>query len=178
MKDVLIVGDGPGGLSAALLLAKNDMDVAVFGTDETPMHKAMLYNYLGIPEITGSKFQEVAREQVASFGAELHEAKVSALRQEDDGFVVETEDGQSHQGRYVILALAQKPLFNSLGLDAQPEVDRDGRTEIEGVYVVGWPVRRQKIQAIISAGDGAAAALGILSEEAGEPVHDFDVIES
>jgi len=60
MADVLIVGDGPAGLSAALFLAKNDMSVTVFGQDTTPMHKAMLYNYLGIPEMTGSDFQKTS----------------------------------------------------------------------------------------------------------------------
>ena len=53
MADVLIIGDGPGGLSAALFLAKNDMNVTVFGQNKTLMHDAMLYNYLGIPQITG-----------------------------------------------------------------------------------------------------------------------------
>ena len=56
-------------------------------------------------------------------------------------------------------------------------VDRNGRTSVEGLYVVGWSTRTRKIQAIISAGDGAAAALDILSAEAGEDVHDFDVVE-
>ena len=61
MTTVMIVGDGPGGLSAALYLAKLKMDVIVFGVDQTDMHKAMLYNYLGIPEMTGSEFQRIAR---------------------------------------------------------------------------------------------------------------------
>ena len=42
MADVLIIGDGPGGLSAALFLAKNDMAVTVFGQNKTFMHDAML----------------------------------------------------------------------------------------------------------------------------------------
>ena len=61
MSSVVIVGDGPGGLSAALFLAKNKLQVTVFGQDQTAMHYAYLYNYLGLPEIDGSDFQEIAR---------------------------------------------------------------------------------------------------------------------
>jgi thioredoxin reductase len=46
MARVNIVGDGPGGLSAALFLAKNGHEVKVFGQDTTAMNFAYLYNYL------------------------------------------------------------------------------------------------------------------------------------
>lgn len=180
MTDVIIIGDGPAGLSAALFLAKRDMQVDVFGPDNTPMHKAMLYNYLGIPEMTGTEFQKVAREQVREFGARLHDEKVSTAEQTDDGFAVQTTGGQTFEAPYLILATSNKALMDALELDRDggtAVVDRNGRTNIDDAYAVGWATRSQKIQAIISAGDGAAAALDILSKEAGEDVHDFDVPE-
>ena len=69
--DVVIVGDGPGGLSAALFLAKMGKQVAVYGQDNTAMHAALLKNYLGIVEMTGTEFQEIARAQVKQFGAQV-----------------------------------------------------------------------------------------------------------
>ncbi len=186
MTRIAIVGDGPGGLSAGLFLAKNGAEVHVFGDDETPMHKAMLNNYLGIPEVEGRAFQRIAREQVEGFGAHLHHTKVAQVRpahgaqaaEQPEGFEVETDAGETFEVDYVILAMAQRPLLTSLGLNPSPQVDRSGRSEkVSRVYVVGWPVRQKKIQAIIVAGDGAAAALDILSREAGEDVHDFDVID-
>lgn len=177
--NVLIIGDGPGGLSAALFLAKNGMSVDVFGTDGTPMHKAMLKNYLGIEELAGTEFQERAREQVAGFGANLHEAKVTEIEQTTDGFKLVTDDGAEHTGDYVIVAVSNKRLLDQLGVERDEKgavVDRNGRTSVDRAYAVGWATRGQKIQAIISAGDGAAAALDILSLEKGEPMHDFDVV--
>jgi hypothetical protein len=47
-------------------------------------------------------------------------------------------------------------------------------TSIENAYTTGAMVRDQEWQAVISAGDGGAAALDILSKEKGEHFHDFD----
>ena len=179
MADVIIVGDGPGGLSAALFLAKKDMSVVVFAQDKTLMHKAMLYNYLGIPEIEGSEFQRIGREQVQKFGAQIVEQEVSAIEKTANGFEV-TAAGQQHAGRYLILCTGPaNPLAEGLGISKGAdglENDRNGRTTVDGLYVIGWSARLKKIQAIISAGDGAAAALDILSAEAGEDIHDFDLV--
>ena len=56
--DVVIVGDGPGGLSAAVFLAKNGLSTVVYGQDKTAMHWALVKNYLGFPEIHGTEFQK------------------------------------------------------------------------------------------------------------------------
>ncbi|MCY3787562.1 MAG: thioredoxin reductase [Gemmatimonadetes bacterium] len=145
------------------------------------MHKAMLYNYLGIPKIAGPEFQQIGREQVRDFGGEIQDVEVSSVEKGEGGFVVETADGQSHQSQYLILVTGpSNPLAESLGVAKEADglaADRNGRTSVEGLYVLGWSTRLKKIQAIISAGDGACAALDILSAKAGEDIHDFDLIE-
>ncbi len=177
--DVAIVGDGPCGLSAALLLAKNDLSVEVFGLDETAMHSAYLYNYLGIEELGGTPLVERAREQCASFGADPTEAEVTDVAETDGGFRVETDGGETTEARYLVIATGtDRSLAEALDLEMDGKViraDRTGATSREHVYAGGWATRAHKIQAAISVGDGAAIALEILSAEAGEPVHDFDV---
>ena len=184
MADVLIIGDGPGGLSAGLFLAKNDMDVTVFGQNETFMHKAMLYNYLGIPQITGSEFQEIARKQAEGFGCKILDVEVTEIEKKDAGFAVSTADGNKHEAKYLILATGfEEGLVDKLELSRDSNnddaviADRDGKIDIENLYVIGWLTRGQRTQAIISAGEGAAAALSILSIEAGRDIHDFDVVK-
>jgi thioredoxin reductase (NADPH) len=174
---VIVVGDGPGGLSAALFLAKNGHDVTVFGQDKTAMNFAHLHNYLGIPEIAGTDFQRIARDQVIGFGARLRDEAVTSIAV-GETFTVTTDTG-AHEGEYLVLTEGKSPeLARSIGAD-QDEwgaivVDRDNRSSIDRVYVVGRSVRPTRSQAIISAGAGAVAALDILAREAGTDTQDWD----
>lgn len=176
MASVIIVGDGPGGLSAALFLAKNGHETTVFGVDKTAMNFAHLHNYLGIPEIAGTEFQKRAKDQVKSFGAKINESEVISVSV-DDGFTVTTEMGESNAD-YLILTEGKNPeLARSLDLatdGAGIMVDRDFKSSTDRVYVVGRSARPERSQAIISAGAGAIAALDILAIEAGKDVQDWD----
>jgi thioredoxin reductase len=178
MANVIVVGGGAAGLSAALFTQKNGLETTVFDTDGTWLHKAHLFNYLGIGSVDGSVFLEQARSQVDNFGVDRQEAKVTDVAESGDGFTVETEDG-SHDADYVILATgANRDLAESLGCDFDGDlvdVDVTMETSVEGAYATGAMVRAEEWQAVISAGDGAAAALNILSTEKGENFHDFDV---
>ena len=184
MADILIIGDGPGGLSAALFLAKNDMNVTVFGQNKTLMHDAMLYNYLGIPQITGTEFQEISRKQVEGFGGKILDVEVTEIETGGAEFSLSTAVGDKYQGKYLIVATGlEEALAQTLGLDTDSDnddaivADREGKTAIENLYVIGWLTRGQRTQAIISAGEGASAALSIISTEIGRDFHDFDVVK-
>jgi thioredoxin reductase (NADPH) len=179
MPDVIIIGDGPGGLSAALFLAKNLQDVVVFGDDKSAMHYAYLRNYLGIPEIHGSEFQRIARAQVGGFGAKLRTDRVRELADGGDRFIATLESGEQVMAKYLILSEGKGPkLAKQIGLAFDEAkgiaADRNARTSVDRVYVVGRSARPGRSQAIISAGDGAAAAIDILSRERGEDVLDWD----
>jgi thioredoxin reductase len=175
--DVIVVGGGAAGLSAALFAEKNGLDTLVFDTDETWLHKAHLFNYPGIGSIDGSAFVETARTQVDSFGVERVDAEVTDVSTGEDGFVVEADD--SSTAEYLVLATgADRALAESLGCAFDGDlvdVDVTMETSVEGAYATGAMVRAEEWQAVISAGDGAAAALNILSKEKGEHYHDFDV---
>lgn len=178
MASIIVVGDGPGGLSAALFLAKGGHAVSVFGTDETAVHKALLRNYLGLPEILGSDFQHVARRQVEGFGAVLRDERVVAITADEGGFSAELESGESARGDYLVLSEGRNaPLATALGLlrtGTGIAVDGEYRSSLERCYVVGRSARPTRSQTIISAGAGATAALDILAREAGRDVQDWD----
>lgn len=179
MTTITIIGDGPGALSAALFLAKAGNHVTVFGQDETPMHHAQLYNYLGIPDISGSDFQRIAREQVTDLGGTIINTEVNTVEAKDGAFTTTPASGSPLTSDYLILAggKASQPLAGELGMevhDGRIAVDGEYRTTVARAYALGRLVRPDRSQAIISAGAGAAAALDILSREAGKDVHDWD----
>ncbi|WP_117590954.1 NAD(P)/FAD-dependent oxidoreductase [Haloprofundus halophilus] len=182
MTHVAVVGGGPAGLSAALFAAKNGLEVTLFDADETPMHRARLFNYLGVDEgdgVDGTTLVERARRQTDRYGVDRRNERVTELLKDGSEFVVTTDEGEC-AADYLVLASGR---VRELAADVDCEraadgtvvVDTDMRTTTPRVYAAGWAARAEKIQAIISAGDGAVAALDILSEETGEPFRDFDV---
>ncbi len=179
MPDVIVIGDGPGGLSAALFLAKNKLDVVVFGEDKTAMNYALVRNYLGIAEILGTDFQRIARKQVADFGARLREEHVAELGSDGGRWRVTLASGEKLIAKYLVLSEGKAPkLAKQLGLELDDKTgiatDKNAKTKLDGVYVVGRSARPGRSQAIISAGDGAAAAIDILSREKNEAFVDWD----
>lgn len=176
--DVAIIGDGPGGLSAALFLAKNGLQAVVYGQDKTAMHWALIKNYLGVGELPGTEFQKVARLQVEGFGARIEDRHVDSVSCEDGAFRLTLDGGETVHARFVILSEGKSPrLAQQLGIrfDGPAAVtDRNGQTSVPSVYAVGRLTRPGRSQAIISAGDGAVAALDILSKEKGQDVVDWD----
>lgn len=179
MTNVLIVGGGPAGLSAALFAAKNGLSTTVFDADGTWMHKAHLFNYLGVGSGDGSAFMATARKQVDDFGADRkQDEEVTGVETSGDGFIVTTES-EEYEANYLVLATgANRDLAEDLGCaftdEDVVEVDVTMETSVENAYATGAMVRAEEWQAVISAGDGAAAALNVLTKEKGEHFHDFD----
>jgi len=178
MPDVIVVGGGAAGLSAALFTQKNGLDTVVFDDDGTWLHSAHLFNYLGIGSQDGTAFLESARAQVDSFGVDRRQGEeVTDVATTDDGFTVSTAD-DTHEADYLVLATgADRDLADSLGCSFDGDVvdvDVTMETSVEGAYATGAMVREEEWQAVIAAGDGAAAALNVLSTEHDEPFHDFD----
>ncbi len=178
MTDVAIVGGGAAGLSAGLFTAKNDLDTVLFDTDETWLHSAHLYNYLGIESRDGTAFLEDARDHARSYGVDLREAAVTEVSATDGGFAITTEDGELTADYVVFATGTDRTLATDLGCatsdDGVVDVDLSMETSVDGAYATGAMIRQDNWQAIISAGDGASAALSILTAEAGERVHDWD----
>ena len=84
--DVVVVGGGPAGLTAALYTTRLGLDTAL--VDRGGGRAAMMqdtHNVIGVTEETsGIEFLQTAKEQVTSYGADVHDAFVSEVRRTDD----------------------------------------------------------------------------------------------
>ena len=107
--DVVIVGSGPAGLSAAVYGASEGLRILVVdegGIGGQARSSSLIRNYLGFPMgVSGSRLAEQAYQQAVAFGAGfLLMHRVTALARSGDALTVSLEDGRRIRARAVILA--------------------------------------------------------------------------
>jgi thioredoxin reductase len=160
--DVIIVGAGPAGLSAALVLGRCRRRVLVLD-DDKPRNGASraLHGYLTRDGIPPSEFRRIAREQIAAYDSvHFQRATVTHAQRLSSGFQVTTRDGASLQSAKLLIACGV--------VDWVPEIP--GCRELYGLsvfhcpYCDGWEVRDQPLVAY-GKGDrkGAGLALELLA---------------
>src|SRR3990172_1846645 len=106
MYDVIIIGAGMAGLSAAIYVSRAKMKVLIIGIPEkSRLGKAhSIENYLGFPEgISGMELLHKGLAQAQRFGTEFKPGEVVAIKQEDN-FVVELANEERHEAIALILA--------------------------------------------------------------------------
>ena len=111
-KDLVIIGGGPAGLSAAIYAERAMLDAITleqqaFGGQV--LQTSEVDNYPGVPHTDGYTLMEAIRQQAVDLGADLVTSNVHSItRQEDGTFVVETPDC-TYDTRAVILAAGAVP---------------------------------------------------------------------
>lgn len=132
--DVIVIGGGPAGLSAALLLVRARRSVLVIDSGEPRNAPAEhMHGYLTRDSMPPEGFLELCREEVASYGAELVSDTVVAMSPDR---AVKTASGRSYKARRVIVATGVRDILPGLpGFE-----DRWGRDLLHCPYCHGYEV--------------------------------------
>ena len=187
MYDVVVIGAGAAGASAALFTAKAGKKTLVVDNDKSMTKRAWIENHYGVSEITGPDLIEIGKKQASKFGAEVVEATVTDVQKNEEGFKVVTDQNE-YQAKHVIVATgALTALAEPIGLKTKPgtepriktvlDVDTAGKTNIDGIWAAGT-VAGVSVHTIITAGDGAKVAINVISEINGERYVDHDVLKA
>ncbi|WP_405499007.1 NAD(P)/FAD-dependent oxidoreductase [Streptomyces niveus] len=140
--DVVVIGGGPAGLSAALTLARARRSVLVIDAGEPRNAPAShVHNYLGREGIAPGELLAVGREEVAGYGGEFMAGRVGTVKgSAADGFRVVLEEGAA-----VAEVTASRLLVTTGLVDELPPVpgvaERFGREVLHCPYCHGWEVR-------------------------------------
>lgn len=123
--DVIIIGGGPAGLTAALYLAREGLETLVIEKGALGGQTAItniLENYPGFDEgITGSEFAQRLGRQAHRFDAEILQAQaVANIRQIGPYHCVTTADGQEYDARAVLITTGAR--YRRLGVPGEEQL--------------------------------------------------------
>ena len=152
MYEILIVGGGPAGLTAAIYAARAGKHVAVLERGSTGgqiISAPLVENYPGIPSVSGTELARQMTEQACTFGAEIVYTEAVGLEKTPAGFRVLCTDGV-REAKAVILATGAA--HRSLGLAAEDALTGCGVSYCavcDGTFYEGLDV------AVVGGGDTA-----------------------
>ncbi len=162
MHDIIIVGGGPAGLTAAVYGLRAGKTVLVIeknGFGGQIAYSPKVENIPGTKLISGTEFADQITDQAMALGADVELEKVVKVEKNGDIFMVSTEEGSTYEGRTVILAVGVK--HRTLGLPGENELIGNGISfcaVCDGAFYAGQEV------AMIGGGNSALQEALLLSE--------------
>ena len=160
MYDIIIVGGGPAGLTAAIYGLRNGKSVfvierSVFGGQIVNSPK--VENIPGFDSISGDDFADRLLDQAMGQGAQVTLEYVTSVEKSGDTFIVLTEEGGNYEGKSVIIATGTT--HRTLGLEGEEELIGNG---ISFCAVCDGDFYRDKNVVMIGGGNSAFVESSLL----------------
>ena len=162
MHDIIVVGGGPAGLTAAIYALRAGKTVLVIEKNSFGGQIAFspkVENIPGFQQITGAEFADQLVEQAMNLGADVELETVLRIEKDDSVFRVHTEEENVYEASAVILALGVK--HRMLGLEGELELIGNGLSfcaVCDGAFYTGQNT------AMIGGGNSALQEALLLSE--------------
>lgn len=155
--DVIVVGAGAAGLTAAIYLARYKLNVLVIGEviGGTMTEAPIIDDYPGLPEISGSDLANRFTEHVKKYGIPIIRDYVVDITKHNKKFIINTKSGTKYYSKAVILAIGLKR--RKLGVPGESEFIGKG---VSYCVTCDIPLFKGKVVAIV--GGGNAALTGAL----------------
>lgn len=156
--DVIIVGAGPAGLNAALVLGRCRYKVLVFTSNEhRNAPSSAMHGFLSRDGTPPMELLRIGREQLRPYGVELQETLIATAELCAEGFSVTTSAGDIYQSRKLLLATGI--------IDNLPQFEGFhqfyGNSAFHCPYCDGWENREKRIVAYAKGKEAAVYALNL-----------------
>ncbi len=148
LQDAIIVGGGPAGLSAALILGRARKHVLIID-EELPRNRVTQesHGFLTRDGITPADFRQIAREQISRYPTvQFAKDTVIAANGSDGQFEVVTSQGHTYTSKKILFTVGMKD--RPLAISGLQEVY--GKSAFVCPYCDGWELRDQKLALIVS----------------------------
>jgi thioredoxin-disulfide reductase len=150
--DVIIVGAGAAGLTAAIYTCRKNLKTAIVSVDvggQTNLTNH-IENYPGVDAMPGPTLMQKFLDNAKSFGAELIIGKVAKVDKKDAGFTVTLAEGKTYECRAVIMCSGTVP--RELGIPGEAKFLGRG---LSTCATCDAPLFKNKITAVIGGGNAA-----------------------
>lgn len=160
--DVIVIGSGPAGVSAAIYAKRAELSVIVIEktgfTGGQVFNTAEVDNYPGLPGVSGFDLSTKFREHCERLGAEFVDGQVVDLNLEGDIKLLTLADGSEYRSKALVIAGGGK----SRTLDVKGESDLTG-AGVSYCATCDGAFFRDKITAVVGGGDTAVEEAIFLS---------------
>jgi len=152
--DVIIVGAGPAGLTAAIYACRRELKTLIISKDlGGQIAKAPdVRNFPGFEEISGAELTQKMMDQAQKLGAEVVFEGIKSVQKNGKNFEVQASAGK-YKGKTLILAYGKTP--RSLGVEGEEKFTGKG---VSYCATCDMPVFRNKTVAILGGGNSALDA--------------------
>lgn len=184
MKDVIVIGGGLAGLQAAVFTAKAGEGTLVLDSGESlVLSTSNIQNLIGHDSVAGQELLTSGKQKVEEFGGEIVDEEVTKLERTDSGLKVSTEESE-YEAEYIVIASAGDLEYIELDVSFEEGVEGpymmeqhvetdESNKAAENVYAAGL-ANSWEYQTSVAIGDGAKAAVNLLTDKYGEPYEDHD----